>query len=374
MNRQVSARSSWIGCGIRIVPAALLAGACPLTAIAQEPQARLGADVEVHAGQWAGQDGPTSFLTIDSVSQTRLFGDVTVVARPLISKQTDGPWRARVIQLAARHERPGRIGLRVEGGFLAPVVGLTALEIRASSNPTIAPALPYSEYLPPVESGAPPIQPYARTYPLGGQVSLSTARWDARVAITDSSPLRQRMPFDRDAPPAAPQVVTGGGITPVMGLRFGGWYARGPWARASEIRTGPRRGRLATMGGVEGEISFGWTRIAAEYVHGRLDTAAGRQSVSFAMVEAVQTVSPRWYVAGRLRTAAGVPRTATWLTDGSALIANGPVPRRTTGEITLGYRVSPDVTVRAGYYAIDGYTTAPVHRAGLSLAWAWRMR
>jgi hypothetical protein len=205
------------------------------------------------------------------------------------------------------------------------------------------------------------VQLYARTYPLGVQVSASTTRWDARLAGVDSSPLRQHIPLARDAPARAPQMVGGGGVTIVPGVRVGGWASHGAWARASELSTSAASDRQATSGGLEVEVAFAWTRVAAEVTRARLDTAHGRRTLSLAMVEGSQTLSPRWYVAGRLRHA------------GSEAAA-APVVERSSGEVTLGYRVSPFVTIRSGYYGLrrfgsDGW----VHRATVGVLWARRL-
>ena len=45
------------------------------------------------------------------------------------------------------------------------------------------------------------------------------------------------------------------GVTPRMGLRIGGWFMQGDWARPSEVTTKPDLSRRASSGGVEVEYN-----------------------------------------------------------------------------------------------------------------------
>jgi hypothetical protein len=350
------ARQPWLA-------GAIVLGTLASPAAAQdEGLSRVGADIEVHAGGAAGPaPGDFAFFTADSVSHVRLPGGLGLITRPYASKTSYYPWRWRLIQLSVRKEHSGRIRSRIEGGFLGPPVGLGSLSVRASTNPTIVPALAYGDYFPSPERRAPPLQLYARPYPLGAQVSLSGTRWDARAALVSNSPLRQQIPLARDRPAHAPQLIVGGGFTPRQGIRAGGWLGHGAWAKASELTTPPIRDRQATSGGIEAEAAFAWTRLAAEYTQARVDTATGPVILRLAVVEAAQTLTPRWYVAGRLRRASGV--------------ALDIEQQRTSAEATLGYRLNPLVTLRGGYYGLERFgADAWAHRAAVSVLWVQRLR
>lgn len=117
--------------------------------------------------------------------------------------------------------------------------------------------------------------------------------------------------------------------------------------------------------GVEAELAFGWTRIAGEWVHARMQQGGVREPATLIMVEGAQTLTPRCYLAGRLRTIDApnpLARTA------GALRA-----RSTTGEVTVGYRVSPDLTLRTAYQLVRSFKDAGfAHRAGVAAVWARR--
>jgi hypothetical protein len=149
---------------------------------------------------------------------------------------------------------------------------------------------------------------------------------------------------------------------------------RGDWARASEVTTAPDRSRGASSGGVEVEYEVAWTRLAAEWTGSRLSTATGHAAPATWMIEGLQTVSPRWFVAGRLRRANGYgvpPRGFTGETTAAGLRSVHEQSR----EAVIGYRATPDITFRAGYLVTRAYGAAAwSHRAETSIVWARRWR
>src|SRR5258705_6560840 len=103
--------------------------------------------------------------------------------------------------------------------------------------------------------------------PLGAIVSASGPRWDVRGGVTDSSPARQRNVFGANRAPAASQVVVGGGVTPITGLRVGAAFARGQYRSPAVSQTGLAiPGARATVFTVEGEYAIGYTRISGEWI------------------------------------------------------------------------------------------------------------
>ena len=81
------------------------------------------------------------------------------------------------------------------------------------------------------------------------------------------------------------------------------------------------------------------------------------------LLEGVRTLSPHWYAAGRV-TRASTP-----------VFVSGLRARRSasTADGTIGYRLSPEVTLKAGYQGSRTYTgTAWDHAAAVSFVYARR--
>jgi hypothetical protein len=353
-----------------------LSVAAPARAQSVESIARLAVDTEVSVRTSVAKDGtPQTTVMIDGVQNVRLVGGWTLVSRPMAVRRTGAPWALHLAQFAARRESTaGPVAMRLEVGLRASPVGLGSLTARAAANPTIAPAAPFGRGVT-VETGAPGVQLYPLTYPFGAVASFSTHRWDARAGVIDTTPLRVRWPLEDDRPPAAAHLLLGGGVTPRQGLRLGGWFMRGDWARRSEITSRVAPGnRSASSGGVEVEYEVAWTRVAGEWTGSRVSTATGSAAPASWMIEGLQTVSPRWFVAGRLRRADafGVPpRGFTGSTTAAGLRSVDEHSR----EVVIGYRATPSFTVRGGYLVTRAYGAASwSHRAETSLVWAQRWR
>src|SRR5207249_9829001 len=58
-------------------------------------------------------------------------------------------------------------------------------------------------------------------------ISISTNHWDARAALTNSSPVRISIAGVTANPKATPVFEAGAGVTPTTGLRFGVLFAHG---------------------------------------------------------------------------------------------------------------------------------------------------
>jgi hypothetical protein len=363
-------------------------------ALAQEPgtTALAAGDtvLSMRAVATEGADFQATFF-MDSVCSVRVAEGLTLVSRPVAWRsRSDDSWHGRIAQLTARYEAASRIGMRLEGGFLAPPVGLGALEVRADTNPTILSAISSDQALPAFDPGVPRLALYAMTYPLGAQASFSGPRWDARLAVLDSSVLRSRSPFIDNQPAPAAQFLTGGGVTPVPGFRVGGWWSRGVYARAEEIATGATSDRWATLGGVETEYAIAHTRAAGEVIFANLDTSTGTETAASWMVEASQALTPRWFIAGRARRMEA-PSRAVRVTSYSEDEYDVPCAacdahpayetsttyrtrlRQTVGEMTAGYRLSRELTLRAGVFARRPYGEAAWNQgAAASVVWARR--
>jgi hypothetical protein len=128
------------------------------------------------------------------------------------------------------------------------------------------------------------------------------------------------------------------------------------------------------------------------------ERAGGHAVASAVTVTGVRTLAPRWFLAGRVQrlttshrvtavegpalpvyesgygnehadgsygAAVGPPTAAAWVDRGSA--------RALSLETAVGYRLTPEVTLRAGYLGYRGYNdTVLEHHATCSVVWARR--
>jgi len=166
-------------------------------------------------------------------------------------------------------------------------------------------------------------------------------------------------------PRQTPVIELGGGITPVIGLRFGASMAHGKYATRKEMTTPIANGRMMTMVSGEGEYAFRYTKINGEIVRTSFETLAQPAVAYEYFVQGIQTLTPRWFVAAR-NERSSAPPLATGIVAGS----------RTTlslVETTAGYRVNPDVTLRTSYYARKLYIAKTWDKqVAVSVVWAKR--
>ena len=332
----------------RVVTAAILALALmPRTLLAQP--SRLALDVVGAVDGNAGSDvsrKPTAW--IDLFGAVRIVEGLDVRVRPVIFRRSfDGTWQTQFYELALRYERPGAVGLRVDLGQVSSPVGLSILENRPDRNPVVSPHSTLYLPIPRYENGTPTTFLLAASYPLGAKVTVSGARWDARAAVTDSSAIRGRPFFGDNKPPRMANVMAGAGFTPVIGLRVGGAMAYGPYAAQEEVRDQRRGDRSASLYQVEGEWSFGYTRIAGEWLWTERELAQVDARITGGWIEGTQTLGPRVFAAGRYDE-----QWTRW-TSMPDLANRAELYRRV--EAAVGFRLSPDVTLRGSYMTRKGY-------------------
>lgn len=310
----------------------------------------------------ADSDGGTlTGLTFDAMVSIGRPG-LEAIVWPVAQRLPSGQWIRDVWIATLRYERPGPVGVRVDGGLIPSPVGLANLTVRRPHlNPTIAQPASLFAALPPLEPRGPRPNLLGAVYPFGTQVTVSGAQWDARAAFIDTSPLRRRRILSRTNPPRFTNVVVGGGVTPVVGLRVGASVTHGGWLRAGESPT-VANDRNATVVTIESEFSFAYTRLAGEWVRDSIDTSAGTQVASGWFVQGQQTLAPRWFVAGRVERI-----------DSPFVLATAVVEQRLSGvEEVLGYRITPELTLRLGHRARSGFGRPGYdHRASVSIVW-WR--
>jgi len=300
--------------------------------------------------------------SVDATVSAGIGRGVEAIVWPVVQRLSSGQWNRDLWIATMRYERAGPIGVRVDGGLIPSPVGLANLTVRRPHlNPTIAQPSSLFTPLPALEIRGPRPNLLGGVYPFGGQVTVSGAHWDARAALIDTSPLRRRRTFSRTNPPRFANLVIGGGVTPVVGFRAGASLTHGGWERAGESPANAAD-RNATIVTVESELSFAYTKLAGEWVRDVIDTSIGNRVSSGWFVQGQQTLAPRWFLAGRVERMS------------SPLVLPSVVrEQRFAGtEEVLGYRVTPEITVRVGHRARRGFgLPAFDHQATVSLVW-WK--
>ena len=301
-------------------------------------------------------------LVIDAIVSVDLGGGLEVISWPIAQRRAvTGEWSQDVWIAALRYERPGSIGLRIEGGLLPSPIGLANLTVRrAHLNPTISQPSSLFSPLPSLGAGQPRPNLLGAVYPFGGQIAVSGSHWDARAALIDTSPLRRRGVLVDPKPPRFANLVVGGGVTPFVGFRVGASVTHGGWQRAGESPA-VTSDQNATVVTVESEFSFAHTTLAGEWIRDAVDTGSGSRVASGWFVQGRQTLTPRWFVAGR------VERIASPL-----VLATAVQQQLTSSEETLGYRLTPEFTLRAGHRARRSFGRPQYeHRFAVSVVW-WK--
>lgn len=317
------------------------------TAFAQTSRLALDTVVAVDGGA-GSQVSRHSTAWLDLFAGVQITDGFSVRARPVVFRRSfDGAWQTQMYELALRYERPGAVGVRVDVGQFVSPLGLAILENRPNRNPVVSQHS--TLYLPVVryEPGTPTTPLVAASYPLGAQVTASGKAWDVRAAVTDSSPIRSRPFFGDNQPPRMVNFITGGGVTPRVGLRVGAAMARGSYALAREVRDPSAGDRTASEIQAEAEWSFGYTRLAGEFLWTWREMATGSARVDGGWVEVTQTLHPRWFAAARYDN-----QHTRWTSQPTLRERDKPYRRL---ETTVGFRVMPEVTLRASYMTRKGY-------------------
>lgn len=303
----------------------------------------------------------TTGVIVDAFVSAKLGRGFEVMARPFVQQLASGEWNRQVWLAALRFEHRGTVGLRVDAGLIPPPVGLANLTLRPHLNATVAQPSSLFLSLPAVEPRSPRLTLLGAVYPYGVSATVSGLHWDARAAVIDASPLRPRRVFAQQNPPAFQNVVAGGGITPLVGFRVGASVTRGGWLRAGEI-LGIEGTQAATVWTVESEFTYRHTKLSAEWVRDALELGASTRHATGWFAQGQQVLGPRWYLAGRYERVLAQRLTMPSTAGG----------RFTGVEETVGYRISPELTVRAGHRARRAFGRVGfAHDASLALVW-WR--
>lgn len=306
-------------------------------------------------------------MVVDITATVRLDGGWVVYARPWFRQASTAPYAVakEVYQAAVQHQRRGRVGTRIDLGYILSPIGIGMLDMRPDTNPLAMTHLSYIIPMPTFETGAPAASPIASSYPLGGVFTASTAHWDSRFAILAAPPNRGFViNAAQPNPSARPFVVVGGGFTPRTGLRIGVAYGQGDYARAREFALPTSGNRQVRMTSVEGELAFGYTKLTGEVTRDAIDTASGPVTATQWFIQGMHTLAPRWYVAGRYEGANAPP---------SKVVGTRPTLR--TSEVAAGFRISPEFTLKHSFTIRKTYFSRVSDRQiGAALVWARRWR
>jgi hypothetical protein len=330
---------------IRLAAALILAA--PVVASAQTSRFALDtvAAVDIDRGSQVTRKATAWF---DVFGAVRIVDGLDLRVRPVVFRRlNDGQWRGQLYELALRYERPGAIGFRVDAGQFSGPIGLSLLENRPNKNPVVSQHSTLYLPIPRYEAGTPSTNLLAAAYPFGAKVTVSTARWDARAGVIDSSPIRGRNFFGANRPPRMANFIAGVGFTPTIGLRVGVSAGTGPYAAQSEVIDKSQGDRHATLTQVEGEWAFRYTRIAGEFLWTRRELATMDSRVDGGWIEVTQTISPRVFVATRYDD-----QWTEWTSETDLRDRHAPYRRL---ESTVGFRLTPEVTLRGSYMTRKGY-------------------
>ncbi len=341
---------------------ALLAGARPLAAQQAQP-ARFAIDTTAAFDESVDETGNFSTgVILDAVISIEAGHGFEGIVRPFAQRLGTGEWNRQIWVAALRYQRPGRVALRVDGGLIPPPVGLANLMLRPHLNPVIAQPASLFTALPPLVPRAPRTNLLGAVYPYGVHATLSGSHWDARVAAIDTSPLRVRRVFADVNPPRFANVVLGGGITPVVGVRVGASLTHGGWLRAGESPAITADAN-ATVVTVETDVQFRYTRLMAEWVRDGVEINGSNETSSGWFVQGQQTLTPRWFAAARVERMSS-----------PAISPLGPLERQhfTGVEEAVGFRVTPEITIRAAHRARRGFGRPEYdNQAAVSIVW-WK--
>jgi hypothetical protein len=330
---------------IGIACVAALALAAPVVAQSSRVALDVVAAVDGNTGSQVRRD-PTGWF--DVFAAVRLTDNLDVRARPVVYRRSfNGTWTTQIYELALRYERPGAVGVRVEAGQVSSPVGLSILENRPDRNPVVSPHSTLYLPIPRYENGTPTTFLLAASYPLGAKLTFSGPKWDLRTAVTDSSAIRGRPFFGDNKPRRMANYMVGAGFTPHIGLRLGASVAFGPYAARTEVRDRSRGDREATLVQLEGEWSFGYTRLAGEWLWTERELARSDARVDGGWFEVTQTLTPRVFAAARFDE-----QWTRWISPVTGSDFDEAYRRL---EATAGFKLTPELTLRGSFMTRKGY-------------------
>ncbi len=301
----------------------------------------------------------TQFI-VDAFASAELAPGWQVSVRPVLWR-VRGNWEALLDQASVRYETRRGVNWRFEAGKFSAPIGLGLTENRANINPGLLWChRPYYMPVPSLGADVPRVSLISAVYPWGAQLAASSDHWDVRAAVVD----RAAVEFWNAASDAArgPNAIAGAGITPRQGMRIGVAGARGRYAEA----VGARSALDYSTVSAEADVAFGYTRLSGEWVRSQFEAPGGTRAAEGWTAQAQQTLTPRVFAHSRF-TDMRSPRAAT------SLATRVDLQRFRSIDSTLGYLLTPELTVRAAHTAIRGFgRTVTDHQLGVSVIWTRR--
>jgi hypothetical protein len=352
----------------RLAATVLIAAAIPSAPLsAQGLQPGRMAIEAVAAISTSSTNADDPFVVLDLANTIRVNEKLDVIVRPYARRLPGGDWDALLYQAQIRYQPAERV--RVDAGIITSPLGLGTFELRQDLNPLVGSPFYYFSPLPAFERPSDRVQLFSGGYPLGAMLSVSGSRWDARTGVTDGTPARSRKIFANDNPTPAPQFILGGGVTPLPGLRLGTGFAYGPYRSSTDQdfyglpETAVLTDANATVFNIEAEYAFAYTRLSGEWVRDAFDRE-GSPAVSRGFyIQGVQTITPRIFAASRF-TQVSAP-----------ILVNATLVRSTRKALELsgGYRLTPQFTLKAGYEGGRRFNVTDwTHAAVASVVWSRR--
>ena len=275
------------------------------------------------------------FFLFDATLTGRLHDGLDIVVRPYAHRLSGGDWTAEMYQLQLRYMTPTRVPVRVEAGILSSPLGLNTLELLPSKNPTISAPFFYFAPLPRFDTR------YAECSSCPAAI-----RWVSSPAVRARTGTRASVsPIESDASPK--RAVEGwaavlGAVHCRRRLHAVRRAARrrepGPraFSRAGGGSAGPRRRRHHVRGRARIRLHASLGRVDTRPVRDHDDPRGGARVEHRRDADAHRPVVPR-----RPNDRVSAPVFETLLDQ----------PRQTadSSDVTLGYRLRADFTLRAGY-------------------------
>ena len=301
----------------------------------------------------------TQFI-VDAFASAELAPGWQISVRPVLWR-VGGNWEALLDQASVRYETRRGANWRFEVGKFPAPIGFGLTENRANINGGLLWChRPYYMPVPSLGADVPRVSLISAVYPWGAQLAASSHHWDVRAAVVDRAPVEFWKATSDTA--RSPNAIVGAGITPRQGMRLGLAGARGRYAEAAGARSALDYSTLSA----EVDVAFGYTRLSGEWVRSRFEAPGGTRASDGWTAQAQQTFTPRVFAHSRL-TDMRSPRAA------SSLATRVDLQQFRSFDSTLGYLLTPELTLRAGHTAIRGFgRTVTDHQLGVSVVWTKR--
>ncbi len=239
------------------------------------------------------------FVVLDATATVRMTDTLDVIVRPWIRRLPGGDWSKEMYQLQVRYQPATRVPLRIDAGIISSPLGIIALEMRPDRNPFIGIAvvlfLAAALVRRQVRSRAAPVGRLSLGRdgePLGTEVGCAR-RGHRRHAGAEPEDDVVESPAGRAA--ARRRRRRHADPRPPSRRRLRARHLSRPDYDGLDLARAADRAASATVFNLEGEYAVGYTRIAGEWILDSFETATTPAVARGYLLEAVRTLTPRWY-------------------------------------------------------------------------------